>query len=109
VAKGPKQPPYKQAGFATQNAYAKARKLSKEWSDKHAHIPGLTIYAGRGIHKNPKVFRAYYNAFVSPTSGLKARRKKGYTNVTRAFRHYVVDVMDWYPPDDFNDVYSRLH
>jgi hypothetical protein len=72
---GPKQLPYRAAGFASDKAYRQARADAKAWSKKHSSKK-VSEYRPSGLHKNPQAFAAYHAAFIDKKSAVSAIGRK---------------------------------
>jgi len=99
-------PPYKRAGFGTQNGYAKARKEAKAWSDHHSRSESSRYFS----RMTPEQFRAYYDAYVSVTTGrqyVRARNRKAVPGPGRYIKKYLL-MMNFVAKEEFDDRYPVL-
>jgi len=78
---------YREAGFATDYAYRKARAEAKRWSSEHSRC-AASAYDPRGRHRSPKAFREYYNAFVSSATGTHAKTKNPRGHILALNRYF---------------------
>jgi hypothetical protein len=88
-ASSPAIPPYKRAGFSTEYAYKKARSQARKWSNIHSKQL-VSLYDPLGTHRDPKAFRAYYDAFVSNTRSSRARKARNLKTSGPALKKYMI-------------------
>ena len=103
MPKGSREPAYKRAGFATQNAYSKARSAARDWSDDHSQR-AESRYNSR---MSPEAFKNYYRAFVSPVTSTAAVKERG-GHKSRYLEPYLVNNLKVMTKDEFRAVYSEL-
>jgi hypothetical protein len=88
----------REAGFSSRAAERTARRKSATWSRLHANKP-IAFYHPKWSSEKVK---AYYDAFVNPSTGFHAMRGPDRSDHTGALHRWFVDIMHYFSPDEWD-------
>lgn len=87
----------REAGFSSRAQERNIRRKSATWSRLHANKPVAFYHPKWSAEK----VRAYYDAFVNPSSGFHAMRTSR-ADTDGALHRWFVDMMHYYSPDEWD-------